>query len=178
MYSGVPGTTTGLYTLSVTLATSTPLMPDLTGSSFRTGVDMAAAGDTIPVSFTVQNRGGADPGDFEVQVLLSDSNIFPSSSRGPGDVHEVGAGDGRDGPGLLVAGRLQRDVAVGPAVRPSLRRPANRGGPLVPEAGVYDKSSVHRGSDWEPLTVVTRATAGATDLSGLTAVCTRKSPGR
>ena len=55
-------------------------MPDLTGSSFRTGVDMAAAGDTIPVNFTVQNRGGADPGNFQVQVLLSDSNLFPSSS--------------------------------------------------------------------------------------------------
>ena len=27
--------------------------------------------------------------------------------------------------------------------------------PAVPEAGLYDKSGVHRGSDWEPLTVVT-----------------------
>ncbi len=68
--SGVPGGTTGLYTLDVTRSTTTPLMPDLTGSSFRTGVDMAAAGDTVPVNFTVQNRGGADPGNFQVQVLL------------------------------------------------------------------------------------------------------------
>ena len=37
--------------------------------------------------------------------------------------------------------------------------------PAVPEAGLYDKSGVHRGSDWEPLTVVTRVPAGATDLS-------------
>ena len=37
--------------------------------------------------------------------------------------------------------------------------------PNVPEAGLYDKSGVHRGSDWEPLTVVTRDTTGATDLS-------------
>ena len=56
-------------------------MPDLTGSSFRTGVDMAAAGDTVPVSFTVENRGGADPGNFQVQVLLGDSNVFDSSSQ-------------------------------------------------------------------------------------------------
>ena len=56
-------------------------MPDLTGSSFRTGVDMAAAGDTIPVNFTVQNRGGADPGNFQVQVLLADSNVFNGSSQ-------------------------------------------------------------------------------------------------
>ena len=37
--------------------------------------------------------------------------------------------------------------------------------PAVPEAGLYDKSGVHRGSDWEPLTVVTPLRAGATDLS-------------
>src|SRR5271165_4052311 len=36
-YSGVPGATTGLYTLRVTVTTSAPLLPDLTGSSFRTG---------------------------------------------------------------------------------------------------------------------------------------------
>ena len=39
--------------------------------------------------------------------------------------------------------------------------------PNVPEAGLYDKSGVHRGSDWESLTVVTRASAGATDLSNV-----------
>ena len=79
--SGVPGGTTGLYTLDVDLETSTPPMPDLTGSSFRTGVDMAAAGDTVPVSFTVQNRGAADPGNFQVQVLLAANNLFDSSSQ-------------------------------------------------------------------------------------------------
>lgn len=36
MYSGIPGATTGMYTLNVALTTSAPLMPDLTGSSFRT----------------------------------------------------------------------------------------------------------------------------------------------
>ena len=167
MYSGVPGATTGLYTLSVTLTTSAPLMPDLTGSSFRTGVDMAAAGDTIPVNFTVQNRGGADPGNFQVQVLLSDSNIFPSSSR-------VLATFTR---GELVTDATGRDFSSPagfsvtlPAGQPS--GPAYLGlrivaDPNVPEAGLYDKSGVHRGSDWEPLTVVTRAGAGATDLSNV-----------
>src|SRR6516165_3926434 len=71
---GVPGDTTGLYTLDVRLTTAAPLLPDLTGSSFRTGVDMAAAGDTIPITFTVQNRGGADPGSFHVQELLAVSD--------------------------------------------------------------------------------------------------------
>src|SRR6516225_876923 len=35
--SGIPGDTSGLYTLDVRLTTTMPLMPDLTGSSFRTG---------------------------------------------------------------------------------------------------------------------------------------------
>ena len=85
--SGVPGATTGVYTLNVTLKTSTPLMPDLTGSSFRTSVDMAAAGDTIPVNFTVQNRGGAAPGQlpgpgaavrqqYSFQLLAGTRNVY------------------------------------------------------------------------------------------------------
>ena len=78
--------TTGLYTLSVTAHDASPLMPDLTGSSFRTGVDMAAAGETVPVSFTVENRGGADPGNFQVQVLLSRHQSFRQLLAGAGDV--------------------------------------------------------------------------------------------
>ena len=165
MYSGVPGTTSGQYTLSVTLSTATPLVPDLTGSSFRTGVDMAAAGDTIPVSFTVQNRGGADAGNFRVQVLLSDSSLFPASSRVLATLTRaqlVTDATGRDFSsfaGLSVV--LPAGEPSGPAFL-GLRIVAD---PNVPEAGLYDKSGVHRGSDWEPLTVVTRATAGATDLS-------------
>ena len=34
-----PGGTTGLYTLDVTLKNGVPVVPDLTGSSFRTGLD-------------------------------------------------------------------------------------------------------------------------------------------
>ena len=164
-FSGVPGDTTGLYTLDVQLTTGAPLLPDMTGSSFRTGVDMAAAGDTIPVSFTVENRGGADPGNFQVQVLLADSNLFDSSSQ-------VLATFTR---GELVTDATGRDFSspagfsvTVPAGQPSgpaflgLRIVAD---PMVPEAGLYDKSGVHRGSDWEPLTVVTRVAAGVTDLS-------------
>ena len=167
MYGGVPGTTTGLYTLSVTLTTSTPLIPDLTGSSFRTGVDMAAAGDTIPVSFTLQNRGGADPGDFQVQVLLSDSNLFPGSSLVLATLTRsqlVTDATGRDFSSfaglnvVLPAGRTSGPAYLG------LRILAD---PNVPEAGLYNKSGVHRGSDWEPLTVVTRSSSGATDLSDI-----------
>ncbi len=77
--TGAPGGTTGLYTLSARL-TNPPLMPDLTGSSFRTGLDMAEAGESVPVSFTVENRGAADPGNFRVEVLLSPTNVFGSSA--------------------------------------------------------------------------------------------------
>ena len=129
MYSGVPGATTGLYTLNVTLTTSAPLMPDLTGSSFRTGVDMAAAGDTIPVNFTVQNRGGADPGNFQVQVLLVRQQYLRQLLAGAGDVYEGGTGGRRDGPRLLVAGRLQRDAAGRLSVGARVPRPAHRRGP-------------------------------------------------
>ncbi len=165
IYSGVPGTTTGLYTLSVTRTTSAPLLPDLTGSSFRTGIDMSAAGDTIPVNFTVENRGGADPGNFQVQVLLSNSNLFDSSSQVLATLTSaqlVTDATGRDfssWAGLSVV--LPAGEPSGPAFL-GLRIVAD---PNVPEAGLYDKSGVHRGSDWEPLTVVTRATAGATDLA-------------
>ena len=37
--------------------------------------------------------------------------------------------------------------------------------PAVPEAGLDDKSGVHRGVDWEPLTIVSRAADGSTDLA-------------
>ena len=41
--------------------------------------------------------------------------------------------------------------------------------PSVPEAGPYDKSGVHRGADWEPLTIVGPRRHGATDLSAVNA---------
>ena len=165
MYSGVPGATTGLYTLSVTLTTSTPLMPDLTGSSFRTSVDMAAVGDVIPVNFTIENRGAADPGIFQVQVLLSDSSLFDSSSQVLATLPRwdlVTDASGRDfssPAGFSVT--VPAGVSSGPAYI-GLRIVADPG---VPEAGLYDKSGVHRGSDWEPLTIVSRAGANTTDLS-------------
>jgi len=162
---GVPGDTTGLCTLDVKLTTSSTLLPDLTGSSFRTGVDMAAAGDTIPVNFTIQNRGGGDPGNFQVQMLLSGSNIFPSTSLVLATftraelITDATSRDFSSPAGFSVT--LPAGQPSGPAYF-GLRIVAD---PTVPEAGLYDKSGVHRGSDWEPLTVVTGAGAGATDLS-------------
>jgi hypothetical protein len=149
-YSDVPGDTTGLYTLDVNLKTGAPLLPDLTGSSLRTGIAMAAGGDTIPLSFNVENRGGADPGNFQVQVLLGDSNLFGSSSQVLSTFTRA----------QLVAGATGRDFSSPSGISVTLPAgypsgPAFLGlrilaDPMVPEAGLYDKSGVHRGSDWEP----------------------------
>ena len=159
------GDTTGLYELDVVLTKNAPLMPDMAGSSFRTGASMAASGDTVPVSFTVENRGGADPGNFQVQVLLSTSNLFGSSSQVLATFTRaqlVASASGRafSSPAgfsiTLPAGLTSGQDYLGTRIIPD---------PSVPEAGLYDKSGVHRGEDWENLTVVTRATAGTTDLS-------------
>jgi FG-GAP-like repeat/Bacterial pre-peptidase C-terminal domain len=163
--SGVPGATIGLYQLDVQRLTSTPLLSDLTGSSFRTGAQMAAPGDVIPVSFSVENRGGADPGNFQVQVLLAQNNLFGPSSRILATLPRA----------QLVAGANGRDFASPsdfsvtiPAGRPDgpaflgIRIVTDR---LIFDSGAGDKSGVHRGLDWAPLTVVTRVLPGVTDLS-------------
>jgi hypothetical protein len=163
--SGTPGGTTGGYTLGVRLLTATPLQPDLTGSTFRTGADMAAAGDQVAVNFTVQNRGAADPGNFQVQVLLAPNNLFGTSVQVLATFQRsqlVTDATGRDfssPAGFKVtvpAGETSGPMDIGLRIFPD---------PLVPEAGQYDKSGVHRGVDWEPLTVVTRSPVGTTDLS-------------
>ncbi len=163
--SGTPGGTTGLYTLGVRLLTATAPMPDVAGSSFRTGTDMAAAGDQVPITFSVENRGAADPGNFQVEVLLADSNVFDSAAQ-------ILATFQRS---QLLAGANGRDFASPSGFHVTIPAGATSGpadlglrivpDPTVPEAGEYDKSGVHRGVDWEPLTVVTASAAGATNLS-------------
>jgi hypothetical protein len=155
---------TGLYTLTARLL-APPLLPDLTGSSFSTGLDMAQAGEQVPVSFTVENRGGADPGNFEVQLFLSPTNVISSSAvllatytRG----QLAAAANGRDftapsGASVTVPAGFTTGQAV-----IAMRVVAD---PAVPEAGSGDKSGVHRGADWEFLTVVAANPAGATNLS-------------
>jgi hypothetical protein len=159
------GTTTGLYELDVVLTKNAPLLPDMAGSSFRTGVSMAASGDTVPIRFTVENRAGADPGNFQVQVLLSTSNLFGCSSQvlatfSRDQLVTAATGQSFSSPSgfsvTLPAGLASGQDYLGTRIIAD---------PSVPEAGLYDKGGVHRGEDWENLTVVTRATAGATDLS-------------
>jgi hypothetical protein len=128
---------------------------------------MAAVGDQVPVSFIVQNRGGADPGNFQVQVLLAPNNLFESSSQvlatfQRSDLTADATGRSFSSPAgfsvTIPAGQASGPMYIGLRIIPD---------PAVPEAGQYDKSGVHRGEDWEPLTVVTRIPAGSFDLSQL-----------
>lgn len=163
--SGSVGESTGVYTLGVRLLPAAPLVPDLTGSSFETGVAMAGAGDRVPVSFAMQNRGGADPGNFQVQVLLGHSNVFDSSAKVLATLTRADLDQGANGrdfqspPGfglILPANEPAGDEFLGLRILPD---------PKVPDGGLHDKSGVHRGVDWQPLTVVTHAPAGANDLA-------------
>ena len=163
--SAASGSTTGLYTLNLRLTNAAILQPDVTGSSFRAGVDMAAAGDTIPVNFIVENRGGVDPGNFQVQLLLAGNDRFDSSAQVLATFQRMD---------LLTdaTGRNFRSPAGFSVTLPSglVPGPAFLGlrivpDPTVPEAGLSDKSGVHRGSDFEMLTVVTRVPMGVTNLS-------------
>ncbi len=175
--SGTPGGTTGLYTLGVRRLTTEPLQPDLTGSSFRTGGDMAAPGDTVPVQFTVQNRGGADPGNFSVQVLLADSNVFDSSAQVLATLTRSQLVAGPNGHDFSSPAGFSVTVPAGQASGADFIGLRIVADPTVPEAGLYDKSGVHRGVDWEPLTVVTESPAGTTDLSQVDANLRTESTG-
>ena len=175
--SGTAGGTTGVYTLGVRLIPKTPLVPDLTGSSFRTGADMAAAGDQVPVSFTVQNRGGADPGNFQIQVLLAQSNSFDSSSQVLTTFTRSELVAGTNGRDFSTPNGFSVTVPAGLASGKAYLGLRIIADPAVPEAGVYDKSGVHRGEDWEPLTIVSRAPAGVTQLSSVDAGLNTESAG-
>ena len=166
--SGTLGGSTGLYTLNVTRS-SAPLMPDLTGSSFRTGLDMAAPGESVPVNFTVQNRGGANPGSFQVQVLIAPNNLFDGSAQVLATLTRSQLVADATGRSFSSPAGFTVTVPAGWVSGPAdlgLRIVAD---PAVPEAGLNDKSGVHRGADWEFLTVVTANPGRSADLSAVSA---------
>jgi hypothetical protein len=161
--SGSTGGTTGLYTLNVRLTPGATLQPDMAGSSFRLQKATAATGDSVPVSFAVENRGTADPGNFQVQVLLASNNLFDASAQVVQTFTRsqlTAAGNSFSSPAgfavTLPAGLASGPLFVGLRIIPD---------PGVPDAGSSDKSGVHRGEDWDTLTVVTSVLAGGTDLS-------------
>jgi hypothetical protein len=163
--SGTAGGTTGLYTLDLRRTPAAPLQPDLTGSSFRLGADAAETGDRIPLTFAVENRGAVVPGHFQVEILLATNDQFDGSAqvlqtltRADLTVDATGrhfsspAGFGVTVPAGLPSGSF----FVGLRIIPD---------PAVVDASSSDKSGVHAGADFEPLTLVTPVPAGETDLS-------------
>jgi hypothetical protein len=170
--SGGAGATTGLYTLNLHLTPGQPAQADLAGSSFRLGTPTAAWGETVPVRFTVENRGAADAGPFAVQLLLSNDPAFGPASA----VYQLPQTFAQ--PGLAAAGSFSPgavtvtlpDAATAAAAGLPASGPVYLGLRIVPadpsgDAGAFDKSDVHRGVDWETLTVVSPAPPGVTNLS-------------
>ena len=171
--SGQAGSTTGLYQLNLSLTSRAPLLSDLTGGSFRLTTEAPAYGETVSGSFTVENRGGANSSEYTLQLVLSSGTVFDSfdpsqtlpvllSSAPPA---ELGAGQAyttqftaqlpSTAPTNLPSSGT---VYVGLLITPD---------DPTTDSGKYDKSGVHRGEDFENLTIVTPAPAGTTDLSAL-----------
>jgi hypothetical protein len=159
--SGSAGGTTGLYTLNLRVTAATA-QADVTGSSFRLDQSTAAYGESISGSFTVENRGGASSTGFTVQVVLSGGTRFdgfdPSAT-----LSTVLASSPRP---VLAAGQSYTSSFTAtlppamPANFPSASGPVYVGLLITPkdpaaDSGQFDKSSVHRGEDWETLTIVT-----------------------
>ncbi len=154
--SGKGGTTHGLYSLDMRWTAGTPLLTDLAGASFRlTTGTTAVAGDRVVGTFTVDNRGGANAGPFHVQVLLSSSNRFdPASSTVLTTVAIASLAAGHEQHETFSA-VLPSDVPPGSMFVGLRIDPAQ----TIPELNPLDQAGVHRGADWEPLTLLTPVTA-------------------
>jgi hypothetical protein len=107
----------------------------------------------------VDNRGGADAGAFAVQVVVSPDNLFGPQSLVLTTFSLTGLRAGQafspggftvtlpdlataTAAGLPVSGQVYLGLRIDPAG-------------AVPELNRYGQSGVHRGEDWEKLTVVT-----------------------
>ncbi len=165
--SGGAGAGGGLYELSVRLTAGAAQLPDLTGGSFRLGADAAAYGEAVPVMLTVENRGGADAGAFDVQVVLSPDDRFGPASQVLRTFTLPGLRSGQAfSPGTVLvplpdlAGATAAGLPVSGPAYLGLRIDPTGG---VPELNPFEQSGVHRGSDWEALTIVTPVTARGTN---------------
>ncbi len=173
--SDLGGTTTGLYSLNVSLTPAAPLLADVAGSSFGLkGSDTLEWGQSVSGNFTIENRGGADSTGFTVQLVLSSGTNFTGFD--PSQSLPVVLGSGP--PEVLAAGQAYTDSftaqlpSAAPANFPAVSGPVYIGLVIVPnvpaqDSGTFDKSGVQRGEDFESLTIVTPVPAGTTDLSSV-----------
>ena len=56
-----------------------PCCPDLVGASFEVVQDSALWGEPVTVRYTIENRGGAAAGPFQVDLRLADHSRFDAS---------------------------------------------------------------------------------------------------
>ena len=163
-----------MYTLNLRRTPKAPLLADVAGSSFRLDAGVEAYGDTISGTFTVENRGGADSTGFTVQIVLSSGTRFDGLDPSQTLPATLLSGP----PAVLPAGQVYIDQftaqlpSSAPANFPATSGPVYVGLRIVPndpatDSGQFDKSSVHRGEDWEKVTIVTPVPAGTTDLSSV-----------
>jgi hypothetical protein len=120
-------------------------------------------------TFTVENRGGVAAGAFAVQLVLSDHDMVGPASVVLATYTVPGLGAGRafspGGSRVTLPGLATATAAGLPASGPvSLGLRIDPAG-AVPERNAHDQGSVHRGADWEKLTVLTPVTASGRNLS-------------
>jgi hypothetical protein len=171
---GQGGTTTGRYTLDVRRTPNAPLQADVTGASFRLSSGTTAAyGEMVSGTFTIDNRGGAASTGFSVQLVLSSGTRFDGFDPSVTLPAVLASGP----PTGLPAGQRYTSSFTAtlpdtaPAKFPS-SGPVYVGLLITPndptaDSGQFDKSGVHRGEDFENLTLVTPAPAGTTNLSSV-----------
>jgi hypothetical protein len=167
--TGHGGRTTGLFALDLRRTPAAPLTADLAGSAFRLATATAAYGDTVAATFAVDNRGGADAGAFVVQVVLSPNNRFGPQSLVLTTFSLAGLGAGQAfSPGgfAVTLPDLTSATAAGfPVSGPVYLGLRIDPGGAVPELNPHDQGGVHRGADWEALTIVLPVTASGSNDS-------------
>jgi hypothetical protein len=163
---GTPGTTTGTYSLAVTVRKNQPPAADLAGASFRLAEPTAAWGETVTAALRVRNRGGAAAGPFSVQLYLSpDERFDPAASVPllPSPVRADGLAAGGEWAAAAAAVLPAAGFAGGPVstLLPDLGTLASGrvfvGMRVTPvgDPGDAARPAPRRGTDWEPLTIVT-----------------------
>jgi hypothetical protein len=170
--SSQAGTTTGLYALNLRLTHLTagaPAQADVTASSFRIASQIAVWGDTLTGTYRVENRGGAPASGFAVALELADNNLFDGSSNlqvlAPVLSSATPTGLTAD-QGYLAAFSVQLPASAPAGF--SASGPVYLGLVITPgtkDANKIDKAGVHRGEDWETLTVVTPISASGSNHS-------------
>jgi hypothetical protein len=154
--SGSGGSTTGMYTLDVRLTPGQPLAAELAGRSFRLQTSAAAYGDSVSGTFTVENRGGIGATALDVQLVLSPNNLFGAGSSvlATFAVPALPAGQAFS-PGDFTVTLPDLSTALAAGLPQS--------GPVYLGLWIGQQAGIHRGADWETLTIVTPVTASGSN---------------